>query len=146
MKLLIASDHAGFQLKAELIKRLAKEIKIENLGTDSEESCDYPLFAKKLCDELLKTSDALGVLICGTGVGMSIAANKISGIRAACVSEALSARMSREHNEANVLCLGARVIDANRAEECLRAFLNAKFDTSNSRHARRVKQIQDLEN
>jgi ribose 5-phosphate isomerase B len=145
MKLFIASDHAGFELKAQLTQRFQKEYEVQDLGTDSKESCDYPLFAKKLSEALLKDSGALGLLICGTGVGMSIAANKIHGIRATCVSEPLSARMSREHNQANVLCLGARVIDINKAEECLRAFLNAKFDTSNPRHQRRVEQINELE-
>lgn len=145
MKILIASDHAGVELKAETIRRFQKDLNIEDLGTDSVESCDYPIFAKKLCEQLLKTPMSLGILICGTGVGMSIAANKIRGIRAACVSEAFSARMAREHNQANVLCMGARVVNADVAEECVRAFLNAKFDTSNPRHQRRVDLIKDME-
>lgn len=143
--ILIASDHAGFELKTELIKRLSKNFTVENLGTDSKDSCDYPVFAEKLARQLLNTPSALGILICGTGIGMSIAANKIHGIRAAAVSEPFSAKMAREHNRANILCLGARVIDANKAEECVRAFLTADFDTANPRHQRRIEQIQALE-
>lgn len=145
MRFFIASDHAGLELKSELIRRFKTQVQIEDLGTDSKESCDYPLFAKKLCDQILKNPDSLGLLICGTGIGMSIAANKVHGIRAAAVSEPFSAQMSREHNRCQVLCLGARVLDADRAEACLKAFLTAKFDTSNPRHQRRVDQIADLE-
>lgn len=141
----VASDHAGFELKAKLVAHYQNKLKIQDLGTDSSESCDYPTYARVLCERVLKEPGSLGLLICGTGIGMSIAANKIAGIRAAAVSEPQSARMSREHNNANVLCVGARVIQFDRAVECVDAFLSAKFDTSNPRHQRRVSQIADLE-
>jgi ribose 5-phosphate isomerase B len=143
--LLIASDHAGFELKVQVLAHLKGRLSTEDLGTHSTESCDYPLFAKKLVQRLNSLPDALGLLICGTGVGMSIAANKFKGIRAACVSEPKSAQLSREHNNANVLCLGARIVDFKRAAECLEAFLSAKFDLSSPRHQRRIDEITSFE-
>ncbi len=141
--LFIASDHAGFVLKTAILKDFKGPI--EDLGTDSVDSCDYPLFAKKCAEKVMTTQGSLGLLICGSGVGMSIAANKFKGIRAACVSEPVSAALSREHNNANVLCFGARIIDQKRALECLNAFLNAKFDQSSERHKRRIDEITSFE-
>ena len=143
--LFVASDHAGFELKSEVLKQLKEKIESEDLGTHSKESCDYPLFAKKLAEKLVSQPGSLGLLICGTGIGMSIAANKFKGIRAACVSDVKSAQLSREHNNANVLCLGARIIDSKKAMECLTAFLNAKFDTSSPRHQKRIEEISSFE-
>ncbi len=139
----MACDHAGLDLKQALLAKLSK-LNWHDLGTNSTESVDYPDFAKKCAEKVLANPAALGLLICGTGIGMSIAANKIHGIRAAAVSEAFSARMAREHNEAQILCLGARVVDVDRAAECVEAFLNAKVDSS-ERHARRVAKLMKLE-
>jgi len=139
----VACDHAGLDLKKAIIAKLPK-LNWQDLGTDSAESVDYPDYAKRCAEKILENPAALGLLICGTGIGMSIAANKIPGIRAAAVSEAFSARMAREHNEAQILCLGARVVDVDQAVECLEAFLNAKVDSS-ERHARRVAKIMRLE-
>ncbi|MDB5038246.1 MAG: rpiB [Bacteriovoracaceae bacterium] len=143
--LFIASDHAGFELKAAMLKELKGKTETEDLGTDSLESCDYPLFAKKLADKVLANSGSLGLLMCGTGIGMSIAANKLKGIRAAAVSDNVSAQFAREHNNANVLCLGSRVLNVKQALECLNAFLNAKFDTTSPRHQRRIDEITSFE-
>jgi len=152
----IASDHAGFELKEKLKKYLSERAAaskvsaasndgLEDLGTDSADSCDYPVFAEALCKRVLENENALGVLICGSGIGMSIAANKVKGIRAAVVSEEKSAALAREHNKAQVLCLGARIIDFQKAKECLEAFLTARFDESNPRHQRRIDAIAGIE-
>lgn len=144
--LFIASDHAGFQLKNRLRDELKGQgISIEDLGTDSEESCDYPDFAEKLAVKVLESSDNKGILICGTGIGMSIAANKIKGIRAACVSETKSAEMSRKHNNAQVLCLGARIISFEQALECANTFLRTEFESEHPRHQNRINKITSLE-
>ncbi len=145
--ILIASDHAGFHLKKKIVDSLAsRQTVVKDLGTDSDASCDYPLYAQKLCVDLLKeratNSDALGILICGSGIGMSIAANKVQGIRAAVVSDVVSARLAREHNDAQVLCLGARIVSEATALACVDAFLEGQFDTSNPRHQRRVNQLE----
>lgn len=144
--LFIASDHAGFQLKNRLRDELKGQgVSIEDLGTNSEESCDYPDFAEKLAVKVLEDSENKGILICGTGVGMSIAANKIKGIRAACVSESKSAEMSRKHNKAQVLCMGARIISFETALECTNAFLKTEFDGEHPRHQKRIDKITSLE-
>lgn len=141
----IGADHAGFKLKQSILKKFQDEIDLTDMGTNSEESTDYPIWAAHVCDKILRNPGALGILICGTGIGMSIAANKVTGIRAAAVSEAVSARMAREHNDAQVLCLGARIISSRKAFECIRAFLSARFDTSHPRHKRRLELIARLE-
>lgn len=143
MRLFIASDHAGFQLKSELIRQRSLKysdctgIDLIDLGTDSNESCDYPVFANKLAENLLNASETdRGILICGTGIGMSIAANRYPKIRAAlCFNEEM-AIMSRRHNNANVLVLGARIIDSHVAVQCIQAFLKTDFE--GGRHARRL--------
>ncbi len=144
-KVFIGSDHAGFELKQKLIERFQKLVIFEDCGTNSTESCDYPVFAKAVSEKVLKSPGALGLLICGTGIGMSIAANKVKGIRAACVSEAFSAKMAREHNDAQILCLGARVIGEEKAAESFKAFLDAKLDTTNPRHQRRIELMKEME-
>lgn len=142
----LAADHAGFSLKEKLAERLQSEgFELTTLGTTSEESCDYPDFAAELCKKIQDHPKDLGILICGTGIGMCITANKYRGIRAAVVSDEFSARMSREHNQAQVLCLGARVVDENQAFKCAFAFLKAEFDTENPRHQRRLNKIADIE-
>lgn len=144
MKIAIASDHGGFELKdsmVEYIKSLGNEVM--DLGTNSADSVDYPDYAKKVCEEIQQGNSDLGILICGTGIGMSLAANKFEGIRAACVSDVYSAKMSRNHNNANVLCIGARVIGDEVAKLIIKTFLENEFEAG--RHQRRVDKIMDIE-
>lgn len=142
----VGSDHAGFELKNQLLEFLkSKKLKTEDCGTTSAESCDYPVYAKIVSENVLKTPGAFGLLICGSGIGMSIAANKINGIRAAVAGDPKSAALAREHNNAQILCLGARILSLEMAKKCLEAFLEAKFDTSNSRHQRRIDLIAKME-
>ena len=110
MKIAIASDHTGVELKSEIIKYL-KELghEVSDFGTNSAESIDYPIYGKKVAEEISKGNYDGGVLICGTGIGMSIAANKVSGIRAAHVTDCYSARMAKQHNNAHIICLGERI-------------------------------------
>ena len=144
MKIAIAADHGGFELKdsmVEYIKSLGNEVL--DLGTNSADSVDYPDYAKKVCEEIQKGNSDLGILICGTGIGMSLAANKFEGIRAACVSDVYSAKMSRNHNNANVLCIGARVIGDEVAKLIIKTFLENEFEAG--RHQRRVDKIMAIE-
>ena len=143
-KIAIAADHGGFELKdsmVEYIKSLGNEV--VDLGTNSADSVDYPDYAKKVCEEIQKGNSDLGILICGTGIGMSLAANKFEGIRAACVSDVYSAKMSRNHNNANVLCIGARVIGDEVAKLIIKTFLENEFEAG--RHQRRVDKIMAFE-
>jgi ribose 5-phosphate isomerase B len=140
--LAIASDHGGLQLKAALCRALASwGVAFEDLGTSSEASCDYPDFAHKAADGVQKGRYDKAVLVCGTGVGMSIAANKHPGVRAAVVSDPFSARMAREHNHANVLCLGQRVVGEGLALMILRTWLDAEPDRD-PRHVRRIDKLE----
>ena len=132
----IASDHAGFKLKSQLLKIFTK---MADLGTKSNESVDYPDFAHKLTKEVLKNKDNLGILICGTGVGMSIAANRKKGIRAGLVNNTKTARLIRKHNDANVLVLPGRFINTKEAKKCVQAFLSTKFESG--RHKKRINKI-----
>lgn len=144
MKIAIAADHGGFELKdsmVEYIKSLGNEVM--DLGTNSADSVDYPDYAKKVCEEIEQGNSDLGILICGTGIGMSLAANKFEGIRAACVSDVYSAKMSRNHNNANVLCIGARVIGDEVAKLIIKTFLENEFEAG--RHQRRVDKIMAFE-
>ncbi len=144
-QLVFGSDHGGFGLKQDLIRMLDGSVhEVIDCGVHSTESVDYPDIAEKVCQQVLQTPGSLGVLLCGTGLGMSMAANKISGIRAALCAETFSARMARMHNDANVLCLGARVIGVELAKEVLDAFLAASFE--GGRHEFRVQKITRLEN
>ena len=137
IKIAIASDHAGFELKSKLRDYLKeKGYSVTDLGTDSDKSVDYPEYANKLCSFLLKGECEKGVLICGTGIGMSIAANRHKGIRAALCTIPEYAKLSREHNNANVLCLGARFIPFEQATLILDTFLSTDFE--GDRHQRRV--------
>lgn len=146
MMLFIGSDHAGFELKSQILESLRLEQRsVEDCGTNSTTSCDYPEFAQKVAQKVLATPGSRGVLICGSGIGMSMAANKVKGIRAACVSEPQSAALCRQHNDAQILCLGARIISRERALECVRAFLSAEFDASHPRHQRRIDQMTQME-
>ena len=144
MKIAIAADHGGFELKdsmVEYIKSIGNEV--VDLGTNSADSVDYPDYAKKVCEEIQQGNSDLGILICGTGIGMSLAANKFEGIRAACVSDVYSAKMSRNHNNANVLCIGARVIGDEVAKLIIKTFLENEFEAG--RHQRRVDKIMAFE-
>lgn len=144
MKVAIASDHGGFELKKSLKRHLdEKNIEYIDCGTDSEASCDYPDFAEKACTLVQRKEVTYGVLICGTGIGMCIAANKMKGIRAALCGDTFSAHFTRAHNDANVLTLGARVIGPGLAEFILDEFLSTDFE--GGRHARRIEKIARLE-
>ncbi len=136
MKIAIGNDHAAVGLKREImayVKELGHEV--ENYGTDTEDSCHYPLYGKKVAD--------CGILICGTGVGISVAANKVKGIRAAVCSEPVTARLVKEHNNANIIAFGARIVGVEVAKEIVSSYLNAEF--LGGRHAERVAMIADLE-
>ena len=133
----IASDHGGFALKSVLKAQLESgDYAVLDLGTDSEESVDYPDFANAMAAAIHDGKAATGVLICGTGIGISIAANRHPDVRAALAHDALSARLSRQHNDANVICFGGRVIGEEIAKDCLDVFLKTQFE--GGRHARRV--------
>jgi len=139
-KVAFASDHAGFALKETLKQELEKRgIPAHDFGTTGTESCDYPDFAHAVARAVADGTVQLAVLVCGTGVGMSIAANRNSLVRAVVCSEPLSARMARQHNDANVLCLGSRVVGAGTAIDIVDAFLSARFE--GGRHAARVAKI-----
>ncbi len=142
MKVFLGSDHAGFKLKEEIKKFLEKKgIKYADMGTDSEEPCDYPDYAKKVAKEVAKNKNDLGVLVCGTGTGTAITANKVKGVRAAQATNTFLAKMAREHNNANILSLGARVNTPKEALEMVDVFLNTPF-SNEERHKRRVKKME----
>lgn len=142
----IGADSAGYPLKEELKLHLAEQgYEVVDCGTDSTASCHYPEFASKVCRGVLEDSaNRFGVLICGTGIGMSMCANKYRGIRAALCSDTYSARLTRNHNDANVICMGARVIGSCLAVDILDSFLGAEFE--GGRHAIRVDMMTDIEN
>ena len=140
--LAIASDHAGVQYKKNLIDYLCKKgYSCINLGTDTEDSVDYPIYADAVCRKVTDGEADLGILICGTGIGMSIAANKHKGIRAGLCGDPDSASLTRQHNNANVLCMGARIISFEKAVEITEAFLGAEF--LGGRHQRRVDMLEN---
>jgi ribose 5-phosphate isomerase B len=140
-KLAIAADHAGIHLKAFLIEQM-KEVEFIDMGTKSTTSVDYPDFAEKACQSITSGLVERAILVCGSGIGVSIAANKIHGIRAAHVESSFTARLAAEHNKANVLCLGERITGNYHALECARAWLSAKFE---ERHQKRIDKITQLE-
>lgn len=144
LKIVIGCDHGALELKEE-VKAVLKEqnCEINDVGTYTQESVDYPDIAVLVCDEILKGNADRGIVLCGTGIGISIAANKINGIRCALCHDSFTAKMAREHNDANVLSLGGRVIGIGPAGEIVRAFLNTEF--AGGRHARRVEKIMALE-
>ena len=135
-KLFIASDHAGFELKDKLCNHFKSLV---DLGTNSKESVDYPDFAHKLTLEVLKNAGNLGILICGTGVGMSMAANRVKGIRAGLASNNEIARLIRQHNNANVLVLPGRFMADEEAKNCVQIFLETEFEAG--RHKKRIEKI-----
>ena len=140
MKIAIGCDHTGVDLKRALLDSVLKEHEVIDIGTNSKESVDYPDIAKPVARAVAAGEVERGILICGTGIGMAMAAGKIKGIRAARCSEPYSAEMSRRHNDANVLCFGARVIGSGMAEKIVEKWLSTPFE--GGRHARRVGKIE----
>ena len=140
--LAIASDHAGYNLKNYIVHNLKREINLNDFGTNSEESCDFPDFAKEVCGFVVNNESSRGLLICGSGVGMSISANKIKGIRAANVVDKETAIQSVEHNDVNVLCLGATNINEENVLDIVESFLDAKL-IQDERYLRRISKFED---
>lgn len=146
MKIVIGCDHAATELKETVKAHLtAKGYDVTDVGTYSSDSCHYPVYAHAACEKILNGECELGILICGTGIGMSMAANKHKGIRAACCSDTFSARLTREHNDANILCFGARVVGKGLALDLVDAFLGAEY-LNNGNHVTRVAMLNDIEN
>ena len=145
MKVSIGSDHAGYKLKGFLAGWLRDAgYDVADVGAWSEESSDYPDFAATVARAVASGVADRGVLVCGTGVGMSLAANRVSGVRAAAVSEPVTARLAREHNDANIVCLGARIVGPEVAIDVVRTFLGTAF-SNGERHVRRIGKIAELE-
>lgn len=144
MKIGIGSDHGGFELKEHIKEFLEKQgIEYVDYGTNNLDSVDYPDYGKKVSEGVISKEVERGIVVCGTGIGISIACNKVKGIRCALCSDTYSARMSMEHNNANVLALGGRVVGKDLAIEIVSTWLNAKFE--GGRHERRVNKICDIE-
>lgn len=143
--LALAADHGGFELKESLKKHLeARGIPYRDFGTDSAASVDYPDYALPACQAVVRGECSAAILCCGTGVGMSMCANKVKGIRACCCSDTFSAEFTRRHNNANALCLGGRVVGTGLACQIVDAFLNAEFE--GGRHQKRIDKMMALEN
>ena len=142
----IACDHAGYRLKQEIMKYLDEQsVSYKDFGTYSQESCDYPVYAGAAARAVAAGEYDKGILVCGTGIGMCIAANKIKGIRAALCSDCYSAELTRRHNDANILALGERVVGAGLAMKIVDTFLGTPFEGSKHKHVRRVEMIRELE-
>ncbi|MBY0758415.1 MULTISPECIES: ribose 5-phosphate isomerase B [Sellimonas] len=145
MKIGLGNDHSAVEMKRQVAEYLKeKGYEVVNYGTDSEESCDYPVYGEKVGRAVASGEVDLGIIICGTGLGISLAANKVRGIRAVVCSEPYTARLSRQHNNANVLAFGARVIGIELAKMIIDEFLGTEFE--GGRHQRRVDMIMDIEN
>lgn len=145
MKIVLGCDHAGVEIKDAVIAHIrSKGHEVVEVGTYTTDSCHYPIYASAACKKILSGECELGILICGTGIGMSIAANKHRGIRAACCSDVFSARLTREHNNANVLCFGQRVVGIGLALDLVDAFLDATYANSGN-HLTRVAMLKDIE-
>ena len=139
-KIFISSDHAGYMLKEQIKKKFKKKYKFQDLGTDnSKKSVNYPDYAHKLCRKVSNDSKNMGILVCGSGMGMSMAANRHKKIRAAVCYSVKNTKLSRLHNNANIITLGARLINKNTAFKCIQTFINTKFE--GGRHTKRVKKI-----
>jgi len=143
-RLALGADHAGYRTKERIKTYLqGAGYGVADFGTQSEESVDYPDYARQVAESVAGGQNDLGILVCGTGIGMGMTANKVPGIRAAVAQDTFTARMGREHNNANVLAIGARVVDENKAVEIVEAFLAASF--AGGRHERRVEKIDELD-
>ncbi len=146
MNLYIASDHAGYELKFNLVSFILENFNEHDLfdcGPYSDEAVDYPDYAQKVCENVTGYENSMGILICGTGIGMSIAANKFKGIRAALCNDIFTANLCRQHNDANVLVMGSRVLGIGIAKEITKSFLNCKFE--GGRHKERINLIKNIE-
>lgn len=144
MRIAIGSDHAGYDLKCAIINYLQrKNIEVYDVGAFSKDSVDYPDYALQVCQILNRKNSDLGILICYTGIGMSIAANKVKGIRAALVTTEENAKLTREHNDANILCLGAKDVDFEKAKKIIDVFLTTQF--AGGRHLQRVTKVMNIE-
>lgn len=145
MKIAIGNDHAALELKNHIVDYLVKEgHEVVNFGTDTPASTDYPIYGARVAHAVANGECECGIVICGTGIGISISANKVKGIRCALCSEPVSAKLTRQHNDANVLAMGARIIGPAMAEEIVHTFLTTEFE--GGRHSRRVDLITKLEN
>ncbi len=143
-RVVIGSDHAGFELKQQLAEHLRSEgHDVEDIGTKSKESVDYPEFGANVARAVVEGRADYGVCVCGTGIGIGMAANKVPGARAAVVHDATSARLARQHNDANVVCVGARLTGSEAATDAVDAFLETEFE--GGRHQRRIDQLSELE-
>ena len=144
LRMMIGADHAGYALKEEIRAYLKERGEtVEDCGTDSLESVDYPDFGRQVAEAVSTGKVSLGILICGTGIGMSIVANKFPGVRGALVQDLFSARMAREHTDANILIMGARIVGPDLARRIVETWLDAPF--AGDRHQRRIDKITDLE-
>lgn len=144
MKIAVGCDHGGLNLKNEIIKHLnSKNIETKDFGTYTSESCDYPDIAKEVAEKVAEKEFDFGILVCGTGIGISIAANKVPGIRAALCHDTFSAHATREHNNANILTLGERVVGVGLGLDIVDTFLNSTFQ--GDRHQRRIDKITEIE-
>ncbi len=145
MKIAIGNDHVAVEMKEHIAKYLKKKgHQIVNFGTDSGERCDYPIYGKKVADAVANGECECGILICGTGVGISLAANKVKGIRAAVCSDPYTARLTKQHNNANIIAFGARVVGTATAEMIVDEYLNAEYE--GGRHQARIDMISAIEN
>ncbi len=145
MKIAIGNDHAATDLKfiiKEYVEGMGHEV--INFGTDDNESCDYPAYGKKVGEAVVNGEADCGILICGTGVGISIAANKVKGVRAAVCSDVATAHLVKEHNNANIIAFGARIVGVELAKDIVKTYLEAEFE--GGRHQRRIDMIHDIEN
>ena len=143
-KIAIACDHGGYELKKDIKKHLtSRGFEVCDFGCDSTQSVDYPDYALPASQAVAKGECDLGILICGTGIGMSLCANKVKGIRAACCSDTFSARMTRMHNDANILCFGARVVGLGLATDMVDLFLDTPFE--GERHSARIEKMMNIE-
>ena len=144
MKIALGSDHGGYRLKNEIISFLKENgYELKDFGTFSTESCDYPDFAEKVAEAVVSKEFDFGILVCGTGIGISISANKVPGVRAALCSDTFSAHATREHNDANILALGERVVGPGLALDIVKTFLTSKFQ--GERHQKRIDKISLIE-
>ena len=141
----VGCDHGGYELKVAVLRHLdEKGVQYKDFGTYSNESVDYPVYAEKVANAVVSGEYELGLLFCGTGIGISIAANKVKGIRAACCSDSFSVEMTRLHNNANILCLGGRVVSPEKGIELVDLFLSTPF-SGDERHQRRIDLVTALE-
>ena len=144
MKIAVGCDHGGFELKNEIIKYLESEnYEVKDFGTYSTDSCDYPDIAEPVAEAVAAKEFDFGILICGTGIGIGIAANKVPGIRAALCSDTFSAHATRQHNNANILTMGQRVVGTGLALDIVKTFLNTEFE--GERHQKRIDKISEIE-